>query len=95
MLNLFERKQTKTDVAYHTLIVALEEEVPGTEGYETILGQLERVHKLKTNERRQGVSADTLATVACNLLGILIIVGYEQKNVMTSAAKDMLVRPIK
>lgn len=53
--------------------------------YEKQLTALERLTKLKRNVRpKLGISPDTAAVVAGNLLGILIIVAYEQKHSMTS-----------
>lgn len=57
---------------------------PDTQEYTNLLGHLERVYALRKNDERKRVSPDTMALVAGNLLGILIIVAYEQKHVMTS-----------
>lgn len=40
--------------------------------------------------RKKRVSPDTLVAVAGNLLGIIVIVGYENKNVITSKALSFL-----
>lgn len=61
--------------------------------YERMLSRLERLNKLKTEKRRWRVSPDTLAVVAGNLLGILVIVGYERGHVMTTRAKEYVLKP--
>jgi hypothetical protein len=58
---------------------------PESDEYTKALAALERLTKLKNGKRSKfGVSPDTAAIVLGNLLGILIIVAYEQKHAMTS-----------
>lgn len=66
---------------------------PSTEEYAELLGQLERLTKLKAKDKPQRVSRDTLAVIAANLVGILIIVAYEQKHVVTSKAFGNVLKP--
>lgn len=62
--------------------------------YATMLAELERLYKLKTeNRRRFAVSPDTAAIVVGNLVGIFVIVAYERGHVMTTRAKDFIVKP--
>lgn len=56
------------------------------------MGYLERLSNLKAEKLKRKVSPDTMAIVAANLVGILIIVAYEQKHVMTSKATSFLLR---
>lgn len=58
------------------------------------LNFLERLTKLKEAEKPnvRKVSPDTLALVLGNLAGILVIVAYEQKHVMTSVAKGFILK---
>lgn len=46
-------------------------------------------HKVESNGR---VSMDTLAIVGANLAGILMIVGHERANVVTSKALSLLTK---
>jgi hypothetical protein len=57
---------------------------PDSEEYHKMIDHLERLTRLKEQERRFRVTPDTMAIVAGNLLGILIIVAYEQKHVVVS-----------
>lgn len=66
---------------------------PSTDEYMALLGQLERLTKLKAKEKPSRVSRDTLAVIAANLVGILIIVAYEQKHVVTSKAFGNILKP--
>lgn len=70
----------------------MQEEGVDSDKYPKLMTYLERLHKLKAGERRTPVSRDTIAIVAGNLLGILVIVAYEQKHVMTSKGFTQLIR---
>lgn len=59
---------------------------PDSEEFAAQLTHLERLNRLKTESRERKFSHDTMLIVAGNLLGILIVVMYEQKHVMTSKA---------
>lgn len=61
--------------------------------YPTLMNHLNRLYEIKANQRRTPVSRDTMAIVAGNLPGILLIVAYEQKHVMTSKGFSQLIRP--
>ena len=60
--------------------------------YSALMTHLERLNEMKAQERRTRVSPDTIAIVAGNLLGILIIVAYEQKHVMVSKGLGFVIR---
>lgn len=66
---------------------------PTHEEYPQLLNQLERLTKLKVEEKPERVSRDTMAVIAANLIGILIVVAYEQKHVMTSKAFGNILKP--
>lgn len=63
------------------------------EEYPKMLSQLERLYALKAKAKPTRVSRDTLALVLGNLFGVILIVAYEQKHVMTSKALNQLNRP--
>lgn len=42
---------------------------------------------------RKSVTPDTIATVAANLAGILLILNYERANVLTSKSLSLLLKP--
>jgi hypothetical protein len=64
-----------------------------SEEYPKLMTLLERLYELKTKDRREPVSRDTVAVIAGNLMGILLIVAYEQKHVMTSKGFSQIIRP--
>lgn len=65
---------------------------PGSEEYSTLLQQLTEVSKLENPESSRQIDYNTMLTVGGHLLGVLIIVGYERANVMTSKAKDFALK---
>lgn len=66
---------------------------PITEEYSTIADQLVKLYKLrKETESLNRPSADTLALIGANLLGILIIIGHERAHVITTKALSFLAR---
>jgi hypothetical protein len=67
--------------------------LPESSEYHNLIANLERLMKLKAENRKGGVSPDTLAIVAGNLLGILLIVAYEQKHVMSSRGFGQIIKP--
>ena len=61
-----------------------------SEEHPKLMSALERLQKLKASKSRKPISTDTIAIVAGNLLGILIIVAYEHAHVMTSKSYSQL-----
>jgi hypothetical protein len=63
--------------------------------YNDLLGKLERLHKLNSNEKKEhrSVSPDALLAVIGNLTGIGMILGYEQAHVVTSKALGFVTKP--
>lgn len=65
----------------------------GSDEYLVLMTQLERLYKLKPQSRREPVSLNTLILVAGNLLGLVVIVAYEQKgNYWGSKAASQIIR---
>jgi hypothetical protein len=64
----------------------------GSERYNALLTNFERLTRLQSEKKTFRVSPDTLAIVGANLLGILIIVGYERAHVIASRGMNVLLR---
>lgn len=95
MLRYFFTNETSTLVDEQLDAVLTEMQTVGvnSEDYPTMLGYLERLNKIKNEERQKPVSRDTIALVAGNLMGILLIVAYEQKHLVTSKGFNQIIRP--
>lgn len=80
-------------------IVRLYEEMsshrPDSPEYAKITTQLTALYALKETNSKSRVSADTLAMVIGNLLGIVLIVGHERANVVTSKALGFVMRAVR
>lgn len=66
---------------------------PTDDKYPKMVAYLDRLYEMKTKSRRIRVSPDTIALIVGNLLGIVVIVAYEQKHVLTSKALNRTVQP--
>lgn len=95
MFRRFFKKETDTplDRQIDAVLDQMKKSKVTSEEYSSLITHLERLNELKAKERRIRVSPDTWALVAGNLLGILLIVAYEQKHVMTSRGFTQLIQP--
>jgi hypothetical protein len=87
---MFGRKQKVEVVKLHEVMDNILSEMaqygPDSPEYPKLLGHLERVIVMLDSKERRMPSPDGMLLVLGNLFGILIIVAYEQKHVMTSKA---------
>jgi len=60
--------------------------------YTIMVDQLTKLYSLKVLDRPKRISPDTLAIVAGNLIGILVIVGHERANIVTSKALSFVLK---
>lgn len=93
---MFKSKPTPADNALDDAIAKIMSEMSNalsdTERYSAMVKQLSKLHKLKEKSAPARVSPDTVLLVAGNLAGILLIVGYEHTNVVTSKAISLLLK---
>lgn len=80
------------DAQITKILSRMDEVEVDSEEYPKLMDRLERLNKIKAEERPGRVSRDTVVMVAGNLLGILVIVAYEQKHVFTSKGLTQLIR---
>ena len=94
-MNLPFKRDEKTalDLQIDAILQEMEKIGVKSDEYPKMVTYLERLHELKAEERRPPVSRDTIALIAGNLAGILLIVAYEQKHVMNSKALPQILRP--
>lgn len=57
-----------------------------TPEYANLMNHLETLYKIKNETRSDRVKPDTMALIAGNLAGIMLIVGHERAHVVTSKA---------
>lgn len=87
---VLELNKAITDVHAH-----LSDYPPESEEYAAMADQLVKLYAQKKELPCSRVSYDTLLTVSGNILGILIIVGYESRNVVTSKALGFIGKAIR
>lgn len=94
MFGKFRREEpSKYDKPIEKVLDDMETFGPDDSEFELRLGHLERLAKLKEAEKHQRkVSPDTMALVLGNFATVLAIVAYEQKHVMTTRAKEFILR---
>ena len=64
----------------------------GSAEYKKTMDATVTLHSLM-DEDPKGVSKDTLALIAANLVGIILIIKHEHVNVVTSKALGLILKP--
>lgn len=82
-----ELNKAITDVHNH-----LSDYPPESKEYAAMADQLVKLYAQKANNPSRRISSDVLLTVSANLLGILVIVGHERANVVTSKALSFVMK---
>jgi hypothetical protein len=81
------------DLVIAKIFFELRNHSPETEEYADITDQLSKLMKLKSElESSTKVSAETLATIAGNLAGILMILQFEKVHVVTTKALSFVMK---
>lgn len=62
--------------------------------YPAFVERLAALNEIKTSSGRKRVSADTLVIAGVNLLGIILLMTYENKHVFTSRTAVSRIRPM-
>ena len=93
---MFDRKMTYEEQAIQAeaqkILDAMQEYGPESPEYPILIERYKALNDLRL-KKSWTVSPDTVLIVAGNLIGILIIVAYEQKNVLTTKALNFSVKP--
>lgn len=95
MLSRFVKKKPSIlDEPIEKVLTGMNTYDPSDPEYQVLMDHLERLTRLKEVENsRFRVTPDTMAIVAGNLMGILIIVAYEQRHVMVSKGLGFILKP--
>jgi len=91
---IFTKKDTRTilDKEIEAVIKDLGALAPNTDDYTTTVSNLEKLYKMKNEEKSHRVKLDTMVIVAGNLLGILLILGYEQTDIIRTKALGFVIK---
>lgn len=90
-----EEDRPELEEAITKALQELQNHQPYTTEYIKALEQIEKLYKLRAPkpELQKPVSLDTVLTVAGNLAGIVIVLGYERAHVLTSKAFGLIIKP--
>lgn len=86
------REKTGLEIAIDNVLAEMQGFTADTKEYAQMADQLEKLYKLKEIDKPERVSPDTLALIAGNLSGILLIIGYERAHVIGSKALSLLLK---
>ena len=87
-------KQTSPlDKAFNDALLALDDLHPSDESYGSIVDNVVKIHRMKTEEKPSPVSRDTLALIGANLVGIVLILTHEHTHVIASKAMSFAIKP--
>jgi hypothetical protein len=81
-----KRKRSVLDDPIDNILTRMNDAGMDSQKYNECVDRLDRLMEMKENERKFRIDPNTVLIVLGNLLGILVIVAYEQKHVMVSRA---------
>lgn len=93
--NPFSRKEedTRYDDQIDRCLDSMNNHEPDSEAYTTMLNHIEKYDTLDHGQKRRKLSSDAILSAGVSLLGILIVVGYEYGNVITSKGFNFVKKP--
>lgn len=86
------KEKTRLDIEIDQLVLALGDHEATSVEYAKIVEQLNRLMKIRQENRPARVSPDTWAMIGANILGIAMITWFERGNVVTSKALGFIGR---
>ena len=89
-----KKKPSKLDEAIDEVFSEMSGFTSDAPEYDLMTSQLERLYAIRQQEKPRRVQPDTWAVIGSNIVGILIIVGYERTHVITSKALSTFVTRI-
>lgn len=91
---MFLKKSESEDAQLNETIDVVLSEMRGfdahSDEYAQMVNQLTKLYALKVKPDR--ISKDTVAIICGNLVGIVLIIGYERTNIVTSKALNFLIK---
>lgn len=86
-------EKTLLDQAIDELFAELKGHDANTDEFDKITTQIEKLYKVKSSLKDENrMSKDALIAVIGNLAGIVMILGYERANVVTSKALSFVLK---
>lgn len=85
---MFQKRSANAELqeAIDRLLLAMKDTDPTTDEYTSLVARLTELTKIKPQKAAIDISQDTIATIAANLVGIVLILHYERVNLVGSKA---------
>lgn len=93
MFTVKPKRKSKLQMEIDQTLTELQNYKPDTKEYAQITDQIVKLHKMKADEKPYTVSPDTLALIAANLIGIVMILKHERADIITSKAMSFVTKP--
>ena len=90
--NIFKKEKTMLEKEIEEVLLDMKDMYVDSDEYEVALNHLSTLHEINSKEKKWNVSPDTMAVVAGNLLGIMLILKHEELNVITSKAMSFVIK---
>jgi len=87
------KKQTRFDKEKDRILDQLSTLSAESKTYADAVKNYDLLCKTATYKKDGSVSMDTIITVTANILGIALVLGYEQAHVVTSKALNFIIKP--
>lgn len=85
-------KRTSLEKEIESVLMSMRTVTAYSQEYTNMAANLEWLYKAKACERDRRITPDTMAVIAGNLLGILLILGYEKAEVITTKALGFVIK---
>lgn len=82
--------KSKLDEVIDDLLNQMEGKDGDSKEYEKMSDNLSKLYEAKSKMKRFDINPETLLVVGGNILGILIILAYEEKNIISSKAMKFI-----
>lgn len=92
MFPLFPHPDSEYDKQIRRVLHELETTDPNSEQYGTLVERLQKLQKMRAEDRPDRPSSDTLVLAGANLIGLVLIIRHEQFNVITTKALGFVTR---
>lgn len=86
------REASNLEKAIDTLLTQMSVVSCDSDEYAKMVVSLDKLYKLKEIDAPKRVSPDTLALIGGNIAGILLIIGHEKVNVITTKALGFVLK---
>ena len=65
---------------------------PGTDEYKVTMDDIQTLISIQNSKSSDRVSNDTIAIIAANLIGIMLVLNHERLDVISSKAMSMIMK---